>query len=146
MRKPEQATSLIVFSILAYALPVTAAAGVYECIISEIKNKKEVTLEEAKQNAEEVIRALPEVVGDLSNALADKLESTKVVDKQEDSKDEAVSKDSGFVASKFNDLKNYNDLTATAYNSSVDAVSFLLRHWLWTLAVIGAIALYALFR
>ena len=145
MRKQQLLTSLIAFVILAYALPIGAAAGVYECIISEIKDKKEVTLEEAKENAKEVIKVVPEVVTSLSNALADKLEATKV-DKQKDSKDEKVSKDSGFVASKLNSLKNYNDLTATAYNSGVDAVSFFLRHWLWTLVAIGAIALYALFR
>lgn len=142
-----EATKLaIAIVIFASMLPTAAVAGVYDCIVSEIKDKKEATLEEAKQNAKEIIQALPEVVGDLSNALADKIESTKVDIEKISGSALATPGKQDTIISKVKNLPSYNSLTATAYNSGADAISFLLRHWLWTLIGLGAIALYALFR
>ncbi|MCR4279309.1 MAG: hypothetical protein NUV78_01065, partial [Candidatus Zambryskibacteria bacterium] len=73
-------------------------------------------------------------------SLADKLESSKTPQVSAEEPDPANPQVLG--ASTYSG----QSLTASAYNAGADALSFLLRHWLWTISGLGALALFLAFR
>lgn len=118
-------TSVCVFSVPITILDLPKLAA----------DKAKLALGQAKDTALNAVKALPDKANELALSLADKLESSKtpqVVIEEPDPANPQVlgaSTDSG------------QSLTASAYNAGADLLSFLLRHWLWTLATLGTLIL-----
>src|SRR3989344_3305604 len=108
----------------------------------------DISIENVKDGALKLAKAVPDKVDELADGLADKLESTKNTPQvrlaetgAENPQVLGTSSDS--AKSNKGDKSN---LTASAYNAGVDVLSLLLRNWMWTLSGLAVLALFWTFK
>lgn len=104
-------------------------------------DKAKLSLDQAKDTALGAVKSLPEKIDELALSLADKLESSKTPQVSVEEPDPANPQVLGATSTDFG-----QSLTASAYNAGADVLSFLLRHWLWTISGLGVLALFWSFR
>lgn len=115
-------------------LPLDKELISYKSDETNLDISHELTLEEAKEQAGEIIDTVTEKVDELTSIFADKLESTK--------KPILSREISGEVLG----TATENILPASVYNTGIDIASNLVRNWMWTLSGLAVLALVWTFR
>ena len=104
----------------------------------------DISFESVKDKAVELAKSVPDKVDNVAIALADKLEESKKTPEIPTQHRGLTSVLGG--AAEETEVKSENgtfdNVTAAAYNAGADVLSFLLRHWLWTLSGLGALAIF----
>ena len=108
----------------------------------------DISVESIKDDAIELVKALPEKIDTIAITLVDKLENTKKNAKDNPLQDLVDAENETQVLGAFDENAddNHNNLTASAYNAGVDVLAFLLRHWMWTLSSLAVLGLLWSFR
>ncbi|MBI2065764.1 MAG: hypothetical protein HYT68_01705 [Candidatus Zambryskibacteria bacterium] len=116
----------------------------YETDRAVLEISRVLTLEEVKEETEQILSAIVEKADEAAESFASRLESFKKPISSEIKASE--SNGSSLPEMEAAPASINNGVVASAYNAGIDLISFLLKEWKWTLASLAVFAIIFSFR